>query len=1059
MEYEGKTLEILTSTQENGKFAGIIRDITGRVRAEQALQESEEKYRTLFERESDAIFIYDPDTTNIIEANETTSKMYGYDNNELIGMSCLKFSVEVEESASAIDKIRENGEVNVPHRYHQKKDGTVFPVDVSGYAITLGGKNVMFAVSKDISERMQIEDRIARFGHIFEESLNEIYLFDTNTLKFTQVNRAAQKNLGYTMEELQALTPLDLKPEYTAKSFAKLVAPVRKGEKEKIVFKTVHKRKDQSLYDVEVHLQLLKYEKSALFAAIILDITDRKAAEAAVRGSEARYRQLFEEMTDGFSLHEIICDKDGQPVDYRFLEVNPGFEKLTGIKAENIIGRTVLEVLPNTEPIWIEKAGQVALTGEPVSFESFSQEFNRYYSLKAYCPERGKFAAIFEDVTARREVEKRIQESEKDYRSLFEHVPDGVYRSTLAGKYLAVNPAFATMLGFDPEKELKDYSVTDFYADPMDREDFIEQMTTNNVVTNLEIRMKRSDGQIVDCLENARTIRDDQGNILCFEGTLTDVSDRKRAAQALEIYTGQLETLNTISTALTSSLELDEVLELILDQIGKVMPLDSGAVFLYEGGELRVVVDRGITPSVKGSVFPIESELFSEIQRSGEPLILENAQDDPRFQSWGDAINVMGWMGVPLIIRDTLIGFFTLDSFEPASYTPEHARLSQSFAAQAAQAIENARHFSTAQRRLERLASLRDIDQAITSSLDLRVTMSILLGHIVQRLEVDAAAILLHRQDQKILEYVAGEGFRTKVIQSTNMRLGQGSAGVAALERRTVQVSDLEQLNTGILRSPEFRLEGFVSYIGLPLIAKGVVVGVMEIYHRHPINYDPEWMEFLEILARQAAIAIDNISLFTDLQRSNAELIQAYDATIEGWAQALELRDMEAEGHSRKVVDLTIKLARNLGIKGKQLMDVRRGALLHDIGKMGVPDSILRKKEKLTKEEWQSMSQHPVYAYDWLSSIQYLKPALDIPYCHHEKWDGSGYPRGLKREQIPIAARIFAVVDVWEALISDRPYKKAWPKDEALKYLREQAGIHFDPQVVDAFMEIKRPLV
>ena len=240
----------------------------------------------------------------------------------------------------------------------------------------------------------------------------------------------------------------------------------------------------------------------------------------------------------------------------------------------------------------------------------------------------------------------------------------------------------------------------------------------------------------------------------------------------------------------------------------------------------------------------------------------------------------------------------------------------------------------------------------------------------------------------------------------------------------------------------------------MPLIAKGQVVGVLELFHREPLDPDPEWLDFLETLAGQAAIAIDNAELFDNLHRANVELTLAYETTLEGWARALELRDYETEGHSQRVTELTVRIARAMGLSEAQLVHVRRGALLHDIGKMGVPDSILLKPGKLTDEEWEIMRQHPVYAYEMLSPITYLKPALDIPYCHHEKWDGTGYPRGLKGERIPLPARIFAVVDVWDALLSDRPYRKAWSEEKVLEHIQEQAGKHFDPAVVETFLKL-----
>ena len=190
------------------------------------------------------------------------------------------------------------------------------------------------------------------------------------------------------------------------------------------------------------------------------------------------------------------------------------------------------------------------------------------------------------------------------------------------------------------------------------------------------------------------------------------------------------------------------------------------------------------------------------------------------------------------------------------------------------------------------------------------------------------------------------------------------------------------------------------------------------------------------------------------LQKAHERLLAAYDATIAGWSHAMDLRDKETEGHSQRVTDLTLELAKAFGLTAEELVQIRYGALLHDMGKLGIPDSILLKPSKLTDEEWVTMRKHPQFAHDMLFPIEYLRAALDIPFCHHERWDGTGYPRGLKGNEIPLAARIFAVVDVWDALTSDRPYRPAWSKEDALNYIREQSGKHFDPQIVDAFFKM-----
>lgn len=231
------------------------------------------------------------------------------------------------------------------------------------------------------------------------------------------------------------------------------------------------------------------------------------------------------------------------------------------------------------------------------------------------------------------------------------------------------------------------------------------------------------------------------------------------------------------------------------------------------------------------------------------------------------------------------------------------------------------------------------------------------------------------------------------------------------------------------------------------------------------VVYEMHYEDFGALLDTHPALALEitrNLSLrlrendnatIRDLTHANQELTQAYDMTLEGWAKALELRDSGTGGHTHRVTEMTVKLAAHLGIFGDTLIHIRRGAMLHDIGKMGIPDNILLKPGKLDDDEWVIMRRHPQYAVDMLWPIEFLRPSLDIPFCHHEKWDGTGYPRGLRGEEIPLSARIFALVDVWDALTSDRPYRKAMPMPEVLAHLRQQSGTHFDPEMVKVFVD------
>ncbi|MGH2606402.1 MAG: HD domain-containing phosphohydrolase, partial [Anaerolineales bacterium] len=411
------------------------------------------------------------------------------------------------------------------------------------------------------------------------------------------------------------------------------------------------------------------------------------------------------------------------------------------------------------------------------------------------------------------------------------------------------------------------------------------------------------------------------------------------------------------------------------------------------------------------------------------------------------------YIGVPIRAKGKVIGFLNVESGKQGFFRLQDAEQLQALADQAGQAIENARLFEDAQMRLGQLQALRTIDGAITASVDVRLSLKVLLDQVVGQLHVDAADVLILNRHSRVLEFMAGTGFTGTGHSHAEMRLGDSYAGSAALERRSLVIPDLGPHLVEFRRGPMFATEGFVSYFAVPLIAKGRVTGVLEVFRRTRFDPPTDWMTFLETLAGQAAIAIDNAALFEEVSRSNLELTLAYDTTLEGWSRALDLRDRETEGHSQRVTEMTLRVARRLGVPETDQVHLRRGSLLHDIGKMGIPDNILLKPGPLTEEEWLIMRRHPRYAHDMLWPIAFLRPALEIPFAHHERWDGSGYPHGLRGEEIPLGARIFAVVDVWDALSSDRPYRRAWPRDEVLAHLRRGAGVHFDPQVLDVFLE------
>ena len=368
--------------------------------------------------------------------------------------------------------------------------------------------------------------------------------------------------------------------------------------------------------------------------------------------------------------------------------------------------------------------------------------------------------------------------------------------------------------------------------------------------------------------------------------------------------------------------------------------------------------------------------------------------------------------------------------------------------------LERQRAEARLQQQVERLAALRSVDAAITGGGGLARTLEVLAHEVVRQLHVNAAVVLVLRTPSNRLEHVASSGLPREILPHAPSLLGACPAGRAAIERRMVGARDLAMEAAGCRLASQLLEHGFRSSLAVPLVAKGLVRGVLELIHSQPLDRDADWYEFLATLAGQAAVAIENGTLLEELQRSNVELSLAYDTTLEGWSRALELRDEETEGHTRRVADLAVLLARAVGIPDEQIVHVHRGALLHDIGKVAIPDNILLKPGPLTEDEWRTMRLHPEYAGQLLAPIPFLRPALDIPTSHHERWDGTGYPQGLSGEEIPLPARVFAVVDSWDALSHDRPYRAAWPRERILRHLQDSAGTQFDPAVVRAFLDV-----
>lgn len=555
---------------------------------------------------------------------------------------------------------------------------------------------------------------------------------------------------------------------------------------------------------------------------------------------------------------------------------------------------------------------------------------------------------------------------------------------------------------------------------------------------------RRKNGELFYLEQTITPIRNGDEKVTHFVATGRDVT-------AKFLQDREQDALIALSSTLRKARTRSGMVPIILRHVSE--RLEAGSAALFEmppfSAEPTLVEASGawtdLTEPEKGALGELAA-LVGETRRTVSSSDLQ----DIRYLELSEEVAGMRLAATPLVANDKSIGILVIG--RPTTLPEEDLHLLIALGELVANALDRCALHEQTEQRLQRLTALHSIDQAITAGLDLHQGLRILLGHVQTQLGIDAATVLLLNPEQRTMDLAASRGFNTRVIEECGLSVGEGYVGKAVLERRIVQVPNLGT-NGHYIRNASLTEEQIQSYFVAPLIAKERVEGVLEVFSRTRLLPDSEWLAFLEVLATQAAIAIDNATMFDDLKRSNNELGQAYDATIEGWARALELRDAETQGHARRVTETTLHLSQVLGLPSYKMDHIRRGALLHDIGKLGIPDSILYKPGPLDLQEWKIMRKHPEFAQRMLMHVDYLRPALDIPYCHHERWDGKGYPRGLKGTNIPKEARIFAVVDVWDALCSDRPYRKAWDGVRALNHIRSLSESHFDPEVVEAFSE------
>lgn len=954
-------------------------------------------------------------------------------------------------------------EDNIEYTCHSPTENRWFNVKIAKFEYD---QTFIILTHSNISKNKVTEENLFEsenlFTRVIEQSTEGIVIIDEDG-KIIEWNHAEEMITGRTRQETIGRYMWDVQEESRAgKTSEKLVELMKIGIMELLETGTSTWagkptesnicKPDGTLVTIESVIFPIKHNHGFLACSISHDITELRNSKKAQQISENRFRTYV----NYSPVIALVINQKGD-----FLDVNPQAILKLGFSEQEFLKMNIVQLIPPDE--------QEKSNGLLASLQNSGQASSEIRILKKDGGQILLFSRAVElpdqsimilcnDISELKESQTKLQESEAFLNNILDNIPSMItVKEADTLKYSKVNRAVEEYLQA-PSNEILGKTSHDLFTNG-EAKFYTEQD---------ELTLKGK--QIVDIpIENVFTkdhkqkffhekkvpMYDENGNPSFILSISEDITEQIQLELDAKTHLDKLEAISKLTTRMQTPASLDEMLPVLLDVFLETVQAPMGSIWLYKserdelvpvyfsggGQDNRLLVEEPLKPArgIPGMVFMAQ-----------EPHISQNYNEDPWFSEHkkGRLHHPLGGVTLPLRTTNSVIGVINISFDSERFISDEDVKLLTTLSEIAGNAIQTISLKEQTEQRLMRLSALSSIDRAISSSFDMMVSFEILVSNVISQLKMDAACVLLYNPHSQLLEYSTGQGFMTNAIESGVLRLGESLAGKAAVTREMVVVKNLIDSNIPFA-NVQLANEDFVSYYGVPLVAKGELRGVLEVFSRTQHTPDDDWINFLKALAEQAAIAIDNTEMFENLRRSNMELVMAYNATIEGWSHALDLRDKETEGHTLRVTEYTERLVRAFNFPDNQIKYVRWGALLHDIGKMGVPDGILLKPGPLTEEEWVIMRMHPQFAFEMLAPIGYLAQAIDIPYCHHEHWDGTGYPRGLKGEQIPLAARIFAVVDIWDALRSDRPYRKAWPHEKVIDYIRSISGTHLDPKVVD----------
>ncbi len=531
--------------------------------------------------------------------------------------------------------------------------------------------------------------------------------------------------------------------------------------------------------------------------------------------------------------------------------------------------------------------------------------------------------------------------------------------------------------------------------------------------------------------------------VMGFMSEFAERENREKARRMVE-----LTALSGFATIFDSSLSEEKVYLNLCDAIYRSISPDVVLVFRLdkERDQLTVSAAAGLSEAEAAIVLPRDYGLIGKVLDRRESMIIKDTDLEWGYRQFLESHRIRSAIYSPLKWRDEIYGVAFAGNQTKDSFTENDLNLMSALSVQAALAVHNSRLYADLEDRIGELHAIFEIDRAITSAIDLETVLHQIVEMSMALLGAETSSIMLLDEETQELVIAAAQGLSEEYLKKGTIKVGESIAGRVIQEGKPIAVYDLSK-DSRHAYTEQARMEGLCSLLSVPLSLKDRVIGVLNLYTKEPHHFTSHEINLFASLASQAAIAIENARLFESLEEIYIDVITAL-------ASAIDARDAYTHGHSQRVTEYAVAIAEEMGLSPAEVDIIRNASILHDVGKIGIKERILKKPGLLTEEERREMEYHPFIGTRILQSVKLLEPVMPLVYHHHERFDGTGYPDGLKGEEIPLGSRIISVADAFESMTSDRPYRKAMPTEDAVAELRRWAGKQFDPRVVEAFLRV-----